>query len=127
MTGMTDLETDEATSIMAKDQEVPKRRGIDLPMFNEDTGNTCPPAWDNSPIFFISVSFVALVVLASWSTIAIGILYFLMGALFHKHIREKNSKKVSQTTMSNEGRVVVGGEDSVCNSEGGNRSHCDSE
>jgi len=207
MTGTTDPETSEATSLMAKDQEAPKRRGIDLPMFDEDTGKSCLPAWDNSPIFFVFISFVSLVVLiatmaaqilpfviekttvlqgflqaflivfialfilseieipwicehiaslqnwvirgimyifiglvafqeahgviqyktvngkkitpgnikvlskfiqiSSWAMIAIGVLYFLMGVLCFKNIRDKNRKKVSQTTLPIGGRVVV--------------------
>jgi len=38
-----------------------KRHLIDLPMYDEDTGKSCVPAWNNSPMIFVFISMLALI------------------------------------------------------------------
>lgn len=73
--------TGETSSLLEKDatcgsktESKRKRHLIDIPLYDEDTGASCVPGWNNSPIVFVLISMVAL--LANISMLIAQILPF---------------------------------------------------
>eukprot|EP00568_Trieres_chinensis_P000269 CAMPEP_0183308508 /NCGR_PEP_ID=MMETSP0160_2-20130417/22296_1 /TAXON_ID=2839 ORGANISM="Odontella Sinensis, Strain Grunow 1884" /NCGR_SAMPLE_ID=MMETSP0160_2 /ASSEMBLY_ACC=CAM_ASM_000250 /LENGTH=205 /DNA_ID=CAMNT_0025472361 /DNA_START=91 /DNA_END=708 /DNA_ORIENTATION=- len=74
-------EATEASALIADEESgdpgASEKRGlINLPMYDEDTGESCIPAWHDAPIFFVFIGFLA--VLANLAMFVSQILPFIL-------------------------------------------------
>lgn len=65
MSGVPQSETSSLIEANPKSESKKKRHLIDIPLYDEDTGSSCIPGWDNSPIIFVLISMIALLACTS--------------------------------------------------------------